>query len=63
MRHALAPGFGDPDYFSIEDLYATQSWWTGWAQAREIGAKLQPRISNFHNLFVTGVVASKPHSS
>ena len=41
MRHALAPGFGDPDYFSIEDCRTQRNLdETGRAQAREIGAKL-----------------------
>ena len=41
MRHALAPGFGDPDHFSIKDCNTQRNLdETGRAQARAIGAKL-----------------------
>ena len=41
MRHALAPGFGDPDHFSITDCNTQRNLdETGRAQARSIGAKL-----------------------
>jgi phosphohistidine phosphatase SixA len=41
MRHALAPGFGDPDHFSIKDCSTQRNLdETGRAQARSIGAKL-----------------------
>ena len=41
MRHALAPGFGDPDHFSVTDCSTQRNLdETGRAQARLIGAKL-----------------------
>ena len=41
MRHASAPGFGDPDHFSIQDCNTQRNLdETGRAQARAIGAKL-----------------------
>ena len=41
MRHALAPGFGDPDNFSIKDCSTQRNLnETGRAQARTIGVKL-----------------------
>ena len=41
MRHALAPGFGDPDHFSVKDCTTQRNLdETGRAQARAIGAKL-----------------------
>ena len=41
MRHALAPGFGDPDHFSVTDCSTQRNLdETGRAQARPIGAKL-----------------------
>ena len=41
MRHALAPGFGDPDYFSVKDCSTQRNLnETGRAQARAIGIKL-----------------------
>ena len=41
MRHALAPGFGDPDHFSVTDCSTQRNLdETGRAQARSIGAKL-----------------------
>ena len=63
MRHALAPGFGDPDYFSIEDCHTQRNLdETGRAQAREIEETSSRGYQIFCNLFA-GVVASKPHSS
>ena len=41
MRHALAPGFGDPDHFSLQDCNTQRNLdSTGRAQAQVIGAKL-----------------------
>ena len=41
MRHALAPGFGDPNHFSVKDCSTQRNLdETGRAQARSIGAKL-----------------------
>ena len=41
MRHALAPGFGDPDHFSLKDCSTQRNLdETGRAQALAIGAKL-----------------------
>ena len=41
MRHALAPGFGDPDHFFVNDCSTQRNLnETGRAQARSIGAKL-----------------------
>ena len=41
MRHALAPGFGDPGHFSVTDCNTQRNLdETGRAQARSIGAKL-----------------------
>ena len=41
MRHALAPGIGDPDNFSIKDCRTQRNLdETGRTQARAIGAKL-----------------------
>ena len=41
MRHALAPGFGDPDHFSVKDCSTQRNLdETGQAQARAIGVKL-----------------------
>ena len=41
VRHALAPGFGDPDHFSVKDCSTQRNLdETGRAQARSIGAKL-----------------------
>ena len=41
MRHALAPGIGDPDNFSIKDCRTQRNLdETGRAQARAIGTKL-----------------------
>jgi len=42
MRHALAPGFGDPDNFDIERCETQRNLDDqGRAQARDIGAKLR----------------------
>ena len=42
MRHALAPGFGDPDNFDIERCETQRNLDDqGRAQARDIGAKLK----------------------
>ena len=52
MRHALAPGFGDPDYFSIEDCHTQRNLdETGRAQAREIGAKLAAADIKFSAIY------------
>jgi phosphohistidine phosphatase SixA len=41
MRHALAPGFGDPDHFFVNDCSTQRNLdEIGRAQARSIGAKL-----------------------
>ena len=41
MRHALAPGFGDPDHFSVTDCNTQRNLdETGRAQAQSIGTKL-----------------------
>ena len=41
MRHAFAPGFGDPDHFFVHDCSTQRNLdETGRAQARSIGAKL-----------------------
>ena len=42
MRHALAPGFGDPDHFDIERCETQRNLDDqGRAQAREIGTRLK----------------------
>ena len=42
MRHALAPGFGDPDHFFVNDCSTQRNLdETGRAQARSIGVKLE----------------------
>jgi phosphohistidine phosphatase SixA len=52
MRHALAPGFGDPDYFSIKDCNTQRNLdETGRAQARAIGAKLAAADIKFSAIY------------
>ena len=42
MRHALAPGFGDPDHFLVNNCSTQRNLdETGRAQARSIGVKLE----------------------
>ena len=56
MRHALAPGFGDPDHFSVKDCSTQRNLdETGRAQARSIGAKLAEAdiISAIYSLLVS----------
>lgn len=52
MRHALAPGTGDPSYFRVEDC-ATQRLLndTGRAQARKIGELLRDQGVGFDYVF------------
>ena len=52
MRHALAPGFGDPDHFSINDCNTQRNLdETGRAQARAIGAKLAEANIKFSAIY------------
>ena len=52
MRHALAPGFGDPDYFSIKDCSTQRNLnETGRAQARAIGVKLAAANIKFSAIY------------
>ena len=52
MRHALAPGFGDPDYFSIDDCSTQRTLnETGRAQARAIGVKLAAANIKFSAIY------------
>ncbi len=52
MRHALAPGFGDPDHFRLEDC-ATQRNLddTGRQQARDIGNYLRAQNITFDAIY------------
>jgi broad specificity phosphatase PhoE len=52
MRHALAPGFGDPDHFSIKDCSSQRNLdETGRAQAQAIGAKLAAADIKFSAIY------------
>ena len=52
MRHALAPGFGDPDHFSIKDCSTQRNLdETGRAQAQSIGAKLAAANIKFSAIY------------
>ena len=52
MRHALAPGFGDPDHFSVKDCSTQRNLdETGRAQARAIGAKLAAADIKFSAIY------------
>ena len=52
MRHALAPGMGDPDYFSINDCNTQRNLdSTGRAQARAIGTKLAAADIKFSAIY------------
>ena len=52
MRHALAPGFGDPDHFFVNDCSTQRNLdETGRAQARLIGAKLAAADINFSAIY------------
>ena len=52
MRHALAPGFGDPDYFSIKDCSTQRNLnETGRSQARAIGVKLAAANIKFSGIY------------
>ena len=52
MRHALAPGMGDPDNFSIKDCRTQRNLdETGRAQARAIGAKLAAADIKFSAIY------------
>jgi phosphohistidine phosphatase SixA len=54
MRHALAPGFGDPESFRLDDC-STQRLLddAGRAQARAIGAALRDRGVRFDRVFTS----------
>ena len=52
MRHALAPGNGDPDHFDLSDCETQRNLSAeGIAQAKEIGAKLNQRGIVFSEIF------------
>ncbi len=52
MRHALAPGIGDPNNFSIKDCRTQRNLdRTGRAQARAIGAKLAAADIKFSAIY------------
>lgn len=52
MRHALAPGFGDPDHFSIKDCSTQRNLnENGRAQARAIGVKLAAANIKFSAIY------------
>ena len=52
MRHALAPGMGDPDNFSINDCNTQRNLDdTGRAQARAIGTKLAAANIKFSAIY------------
>ena len=52
MRHALAPGIGDPDNFSVKDCSTQRNLNdTGRAQARAIGAKLAAANIKFSAIY------------
>ena len=52
MRHALAPGMGDPDNFSINDCNTQRNLDdTGRAQARAIGTKLATANIEFSAIY------------
>ena len=52
MRHALAPGMGDPDNFSINDCSTQRNLDdTGRAQARAIGTKLAAAKIEFSAIY------------
>jgi len=54
MRHALAPGYGDPDNFSIDDCRTQRNLdETGRKQARAIGAKLAAAKLNFSAIYAS----------
>ena len=52
IRHAIAPGFGDPDHFSVMDCSTQRNLdETGRAQARSIGAKLAAANIKFSAIY------------
>ena len=52
MRNALAPGFGDPDYFSIKDCSTQRNLnETGRSQAQAIGVKLAAANIKFSGIY------------
>ena len=52
MRHALAPGIGDPDSFSIKDCRTQRNLdENGRAQARAVGAKLAAADIKFSAIY------------
>jgi len=52
MRHALAPGNGDPNHFDLSDCETQRNLSAeGIAQAKEIGAKLNKRGLVFSKVF------------
>ena len=52
MRHALAPGTGDPDHFDLNDCETQRNLSAeGIAQAKEIGAELNKRGVVFSEIF------------
>ena len=52
MRHALAPGFGDPVHFSVKDCSTQRNLdETGRAQAQGIGAKLAAADIKFSAIY------------
>ncbi len=52
MRHALAPGYGDPDHFLISDCSTQRNLDdTGRQQARDIGTWLRQQDISFHTIY------------
>lgn len=55
MRHALAPGYGDPEYFSINDCSTQRNLdAAGRRQAEDIG-----RYFRKHNVIFTSILSSR----
>ena len=61
LRHALAPGFGDPDNFDLKDCDTQRNLDAkGRSQASKIGEELRLRISNSQKFYqVSGVGVKK----
>jgi broad specificity phosphatase PhoE len=52
MRHALAPGYGDPDHFQITDCSTQRNLDdTGRQQVRDIGTRLRQEDITFHSIY------------
>ena len=54
MRHALAPGFGDPANFTLENCATQRNLDSvGRKQAMEIGAEIRRSATNFNEVLLS----------